>query len=82
MPKADYPCAIRVAFIWQSGENGLMDAEISAKRTLFFTSPPYYGVTNYFYDQWLRFWLLGGPLKPKPGRTLPAQVRKQTPLVR
>src|SRR5260221_4859188 len=28
---------------------------------LLFTSPPYYGVTNYHYDQWLRLWLLGGP---------------------
>jgi len=23
------------------------------------TSPPYCGVTNYYYDQWLRLWLLG-----------------------
>jgi hypothetical protein len=35
---------------------------------LLFTSPPYRGVTNYFYDQWLRFWLLGGPNQPRsPG---------------
>jgi hypothetical protein len=27
---------------------------------LLLTSPPYYGVTNYYYDQWLRLWLLGG----------------------
>ena len=27
---------------------------------LLFTSPPYYGITNYYYDQWLRLWLLGG----------------------
>ena len=27
--------------------------------SLLFTSPPYYGVTNYHYDQWLRLWLLG-----------------------
>jgi hypothetical protein len=27
---------------------------------LLFTSPPYCGVTNYHYDQWLRRWLLGG----------------------
>jgi hypothetical protein len=27
---------------------------------LLFTSPPYYGLTNYHYDQWLRLWLLGG----------------------
>jgi hypothetical protein len=28
---------------------------------LLFTSPPYFAVTNYHYDQWLRLWLLGGP---------------------
>jgi len=27
---------------------------------LLLTSPPYSGVTNYHYDQWLRLWLLGG----------------------
>jgi hypothetical protein len=31
---------------------------------LLFTSPPYYKVTNYHYDQWLRLWLLGGPEQP------------------
>lgn len=31
------------------------------KATLLFTSPPYYAITNYHYDQWLRLWLLGGP---------------------
>lgn len=35
------------------------------KAKLLFTSPPYCGVTNYFYDQWLRLWLLGGPEKPQ-----------------
>lgn len=29
--------------------------------SLLLTSPPYLGVTNYHYDQWLRLWLLGGP---------------------
>jgi len=29
------------------------------KAKLLFTSPPYFGVTNYHYDQWLRLWLLG-----------------------
>lgn len=28
---------------------------------LLLTSPPYFSVTNYHYDQWLRLWLLGGP---------------------
>ena len=31
---------------------------------LLFTSPPYCGITNYHYDQWLRLWLLGGPEYP------------------
>lgn len=32
---------------------------------LLFTSPPYYGLTNYHYDQWLRLWMLGGPPVPR-----------------
>lgn len=31
---------------------------------LLFTSPPYFAVTNYFYDQWLRLWMLGAPEVP------------------
>lgn len=34
---------------------------------LLFTSPPYYGVTNYYKDQWLRNWMLGGPPRPTSG---------------
>jgi hypothetical protein len=34
-------------------------AEEVPKATLLLTSPPYFGVTNYHYDQWLRLWLLG-----------------------
>jgi hypothetical protein len=35
---------------------------------LLFTSPPYYNVTNYYYDQWLRLWMLGGtPYPESPG---------------
>lgn len=29
------------------------------------TSPPYFDVTNYGEDQWLRLWFLGGPPEPK-----------------
>jgi len=29
------------------------------KAKLLLTSPPYFGVTDYHYDQWLRLWLLG-----------------------
>ncbi len=32
---------------------------------LLFTSPPYMGVTNYHYDQWIRLWLLGFPPFPQ-----------------
>ncbi|XHL98491.1 MAG: hypothetical protein P7H58_11360 [Microcoleus anatoxicus] len=31
---------------------------------LLFTSPPYFGITNYHYDQWLRLWMLGGTERP------------------
>jgi hypothetical protein len=31
---------------------------------LLFTSPPYFGITNYHYDQWLRLWMLGGTEQP------------------
>ncbi len=32
--------------------------------SLLFTSPPYYSVTNYHADQWLRLWMLGGVPSP------------------
>lgn len=35
--------------------------ENKIKFSLLFTSPPYYSITNYHADQWLRLWLLGGP---------------------
>jgi hypothetical protein len=35
------------------------------KVDLLLTSPPYIGVTDYHYDQWLRYWMLGGPNWPK-----------------
>jgi hypothetical protein len=37
------------------GEHGL------SRPSLMLTSPPYFGITNYHYDQWIRLWLLGGP---------------------
>ncbi len=33
--------------------------------SLLFTSPPYCSVTDYYADQWIRLWLLGGPEIPK-----------------
>lgn len=39
------------------------------RASLLFTSPPYFGLTNYHYDQWLRLWLLGEApdARRKPG---------------
>ena len=34
------------------------------KAKLLVTSPPYYNVTNYSYDQWIRLWMLDGPEHP------------------
>lgn len=31
---------------------------------LLVTSPPYHNVTNYYYDHWIRLWLLGMPEHP------------------
>jgi hypothetical protein len=31
---------------------------------LLLTSPPYFDMGNYHYDQWLRLWLLGGQIRP------------------
>lgn len=36
-----------------------------AKADLVLTSPPYMGVTNYEYDNWIRLWALGGPSLPQ-----------------
>ncbi|VVB91232.1 Modification methylase MjaII [uncultured archaeon] len=39
--------------------------ETDIRFSLLFTSPPYCSVTDYYADQWLRLWLLGGPEIPK-----------------
>ncbi|MEX2375059.1 MAG: DNA methyltransferase [Dehalococcoidia bacterium] len=41
------------------------------RASLLFTSPPYFALTNYHYDQWLRLWLLGAPPNARrvPGTT-------------
>jgi DNA modification methylase len=38
--------------------------EIDKRCSLLFTSPPYYKLTDYHRDQWLRLWLLGGEEQP------------------
>jgi hypothetical protein len=41
--------------------NGNLGSHGLQRPSLLLTSPPYFGITNYHYDQWLRLWLLGGP---------------------
>jgi SAM-dependent methyltransferase len=38
--------------------------KFKGKCQLLFTSPPYSAVTSYYFDQWLRLWMLGGPAIP------------------
>lgn len=47
--------------------NRIINASLKTdnKYSLLFTSPPYYGLTDYYADQWLRLWLLGGSEIPK-----------------
>lgn len=54
--------------------DGALGAHSLGRASLLLTSPPYFGVTNYHYDQWLRLWLLGGP--PTDRRTTGQQSRK------
>lgn len=46
-------------------EDGARSRRLEGRVKLLLTSPPYHGVTNYYLDQWLRLWLLGGPHLPK-----------------
>jgi hypothetical protein len=39
-----------------------------AKVSAVITSPPYFDVTSFEEDQWLRIWFLGGPARPAYGR--------------
>ena len=54
------------AFVYLGDCNRVLNRLASPPRSdyncqfrLMITSPPYCGVTNYHYDQWLRLWLLG-----------------------
>lgn len=43
----------------------LSDLERHGPFNILLTSPPYIGVTNYHYDQWLRLWMLGDEPYPR-----------------
>ena len=47
-------------------ENVIQKAQqMGIRFSLLFSSPPYCSVTDYYADQWLRLWLLGGSETPK-----------------
>lgn len=46
-------------------QDGARGRALEGRVKLLLTSPPYHNVTNYYLDQWLRLWLLGGPWLPK-----------------
>jgi hypothetical protein len=48
---------------------GSLGRRLLSRASLMITSPPYLGITNYHYDQWLRLWVLGGPPTPLRGDT-------------
>jgi hypothetical protein len=49
--------------------NGARWADVLPAKLLFM-SPPYFKLTNYHYDQWLRLWVLGGrPDAARSGET-------------
>ena len=49
--------------IYTGDSRNIGQLDIPTKPGLFITSPPYYGMTTYIPDQWLRNWFIGG--KPK-----------------
>lgn len=58
----------RAAAITVCGDSREILSRISKfNADLVLTSPPYCGVTNYTYDNWIRLWMLGGPALPDQG---------------
>ena len=50
--------------IYLGDARGQLRKSRNVKASLLVTSPPYMGVTNYEYDNWIRLWLLGGLAEP------------------
>jgi len=50
------------------GDSSKILRNIDKKFDLLFTSPPYWSLTDYHIDQWLRLWLLGNESEPKANK--------------
>lgn len=57
-PKID--CSVDITLGESTKELETVSTMQKNKFSLLFTSPPYYSITNYHADQWLRLWVLGG----------------------
>jgi len=55
----------------------LLPTEKRFKADFVLTSPPYCGVTNYEYDNWIRLWMLGGPSLPSFSHTARYQDKQK-----
>jgi DNA methylase len=60
----EFPASARV---WLGDSRQVLSRISDFGADLVLTSPPYAGVTNYTYDNWMRLWMLGGPSLPSPG---------------
>lgn len=54
----------RATIVLGDAADAIADVAPGSKFNLLLTSPPYSGVTNYRYDNWIRLWMLGGPEEP------------------
>lgn len=54
----------RATIVLGDAKAAVADLACDHKFNLLLTSPPYAGVTNYRYDNWIRLWMLGGPEEP------------------
>jgi hypothetical protein len=51
---------VQTKAVWGNSSQQLKETGSIGPFNLLLTSPPYLGVINYNYDQWIRGWLLGG----------------------
>lgn len=58
------PCKCADAKVFLGDARKVLKKENEFGADFILTSPPYCGVTNYEYDNWIRLWMLGGPALP------------------
>jgi len=64
-------------FVFQSDARSVRLKGFERSFGFIITSPPYYRMSTYITDQWLRYWFLGGP--PAPDYSLNKQLDMSSP---